>query len=84
MKHVAPEHRQNTTNDDRSEQSLYTLSGNGIYVSGHINNRPTSILLDTGATTSVISEETWKKVGNITQRDSKMFTRLLKQRMENI
>ena len=42
---------------------LCTLSGNGIYVTGHINNRPTPILLDTGATTSVISEDTWKKSG---------------------
>ena len=60
---TAPEHPENLVKDNRNDPSLYTLSGNGIYVSGHINNQPTSILLDTGATTSVISEETWKKSG---------------------
>ena len=44
------------------ELSLFT-SGTGIYVSGLVNHSQLSILLDTGATCSILSEESWKKSG---------------------
>jgi len=43
---------------------LFVLSGRGVYVSGLINHARISILLDTGATSSVRNEETWKKSGH--------------------
>ena len=43
--------------------TLLSVSGNGIFISGLINHSKISILLDTGATTSIIDEETWKKSG---------------------
>ena len=42
---------------------LLSVIGNGIFVSGLINHAKIPILLDTGATTSIIDEETWKKSG---------------------
>ena len=42
---------------------LLSVSGSGIYISGLINHTKLPILLDTGATTSIIDEETWKKSG---------------------
>ena len=43
---------------DAESHELLTVSGNGIYVTGLVNHRRVSVLLDTGATTSIIDEET--------------------------
>jgi len=43
--------------------TLLSVSGNGIFISGLINHSKISILLGTGATTSIIDEERWKKSG---------------------
>ena len=47
----------------RNESVLSVLSESGIYVSGLVNHRLMCILLDTGATVSVLSESAWKKSG---------------------
>ena len=39
----------------------------GIYVTGIVNHSVTCILLDTGATVSVLNEETWRKSGLVTK-----------------
>ena len=49
---------------DVKEHNLYTLSGNGVYVAAHVNHKQASVMLDTGATTSVIDEDIWRKSGN--------------------
>jgi len=49
----------NTSTVDKQSHGLYTLTGNGIYVSGCIDDKQTSILLDTGTATSIINEEFW-------------------------
>lgn len=46
---------------DRWEQFICVRE---IYVSGPINHFRLLILLDTGATSSVLNEETWKKRGH--------------------
>ena len=46
----------------RNESVLSVSSESGIYVSGLVNDRLKCILLDTGATVSVLSERAWKKV----------------------
>ena len=46
----------------RNESVLFVLSESEIYVSGLVNHRLMCILLDTGATVSVLSENAWKKV----------------------
>ena len=46
----------------RNESVLFVLSESEIYVSGLVNHRLMCILLDTGATVSVLSESAWKKV----------------------
>lgn len=46
----------------RNESVLSVSSESGIYVSGLVNHRLMCILLDTGATVSVLSESAWKKV----------------------
>ena len=45
-----------------SNQVLSAISDSGIYITGLVNHSATCILLDTGATVSVLNEETWKKV----------------------
>ena len=47
----------------RNESVLSVLSESGIYVSGLVNYRLMCVLLDTGATVSVLSESAWKKSG---------------------
>ena len=51
--------------DDKEfrSESLFVFSGRGVYVSGLINHTRVSLLLDTGATSSILNEETWKKSG---------------------
>ncbi|KAL9986207.1 hypothetical protein ACROYT_G000314 [Oculina patagonica] len=39
----------------------------GIYISGLVNHSVTCILLDTGATVSVLNEETWRKSGHVSK-----------------
>jgi len=41
---------------------LYVLSGHGV-LSGLVNHTRVSMLLDTGSTSSILNEETWKKSG---------------------
>ena len=43
---------------------MFVLSGRGVYISGLINQALISVLLDTGATSNILNEETWKKSGN--------------------
>ena len=54
-----------SSSDDKAcrEENLFVLSGRGVYVSGLINHTRVSLLLDTGATSSILNEETWKKSG---------------------
>ena len=51
--------------DDKEfgKENLFVLSGRGVYVSGLINHTRVSLLLDTGTTSSILNEETWKKSG---------------------
>ena len=51
----------------RNESVLSVLSESGIYVSGLVNHRLLCILLDTGATVSVVSESAWKKSGTVSK-----------------
>ena len=46
---------------------LSATSDSGIYVTGIVNHSVTCILLDTGATVSVLNEGTWKKSGLVTK-----------------
>ena len=48
---------------DLRGEKLFELSGLGVYVSSLINHTCVSLLLDTGATWSILNEETWKKSG---------------------
>lgn len=43
---------------------MFVLSGLGVRISGLINQARISVLLDTGATSNILNEETWKKSGN--------------------
>ena len=49
---------------DVKEHNFYTFSWNGVYVTAHVNHKQASVMLDTGATTSVIDEDIWRKSGN--------------------
>ena len=42
---------------------ISTFSKSGVYVSGIVNHRKMSILLDSGSIVCIISEEIWKKSG---------------------
>lgn len=44
-----------------SNQVLSAIADCGFYITGLVNHSETCILLDTGATVSVLNEETWKK-----------------------
>ena len=46
---------------------LSATSDSGIYVAGIVNDSVTCILLDTGATVSVLNEGTWRKSGLVTK-----------------
>ena len=46
---------------------LSATSDSGIYVTGIVNHSVTCILLDTGATVSVLNEGTWQKSGLVTK-----------------
>ena len=50
----------NTTAND---SVISALSDSGIYITRLVNHCLTCVLLDTGATVSVLSEDTWKKSG---------------------
>lgn len=43
---------------------MFVLSGRDIYITGLINHSRISVLLDAGATSNILNEETWKKSGN--------------------
>ena len=42
---------------------MSSISDDGIYLSGLVNHQTVSIMLDTGATVSVLSDEMWRKCG---------------------
>ena len=46
---------------------LSVTSDSGIYVTGILNHSVTCILLDTGATDSVLNEGTWRKSGLVSK-----------------
>lgn len=50
-----------------SNNVLSAISDSGIYITGLGNHSVTCILLDTGATVSVLNEETWRKSGHVSQ-----------------
>lgn len=43
---------------------MFVLSGLGVRISGLINQARISVLLDTGAASNILNEETWKKSEN--------------------
>ena len=45
------------------EENLFVLNGRGVYVSGLVNHYRVSLLLDNGATSSILNEEIWKNSG---------------------
>ena len=50
-----------------SNNVLSAISDSGIYITGLVNHSVTCILLDTGATVSVLNEDTWKKSGHVSK-----------------
>ena len=42
-----------------------TISDSGVYITGIVNHRSTSVLLDTGATVCVMNEDIWTKTGTM-------------------
>ena len=50
-----------------SNNVLSAISDSGIYITGLVNHSVTCILLDTGATVSVLNEETWRKSGLVSK-----------------
>ena len=54
----------NTTAND---SVISAISDSGIYITGLVNHCLTCVLLDTGATVSVLSEDTWKKSGYVSK-----------------
>ena len=50
-----------------SNNVLSAISDSGIYITGLVNHSVTGILLDTGATVSVLNEETWRKCGHFSK-----------------
>ena len=65
--------------DDKEfgKENLFVLSGRGVYVSGLINHTRVSLLLDTGATSSILNEETWKKSGQYRPEKLRKFNATL-------
>ena len=57
----------------KENHDLFSITGKGIYISGLIAHTKKSILLDTGATTSIIDENTWKKCGSYTPHNLKQI-----------
>lgn len=51
--------------DVEASRVVSSISDAGIYLSGLVNHRTVSIMLDTGATVSVLSEQMWRKCGGI-------------------
>ena len=51
-----------------SNNVLSAMSDFGIYITGLVNHSVTGILLDTGATVSVLNEETWRKCGHVSSK----------------
>lgn len=54
---------QQRENNSSSKFYISSLSESGVYVTGIVNHQQTPVLLATGATVSVLKEETWKKSG---------------------
>ena len=50
-----------------SNNVLSAIPDSGIYITGLVNHSVTGILLDTGATVSVLNEETWRKCGHFSK-----------------
>ena len=50
-----------------SNKVLSETSNSGIYVTGIVNQRVTCILLDTGASVSILNEGTWRKSAPVTK-----------------
>ena len=65
--------------DDKEfgKENLFVLSGRGVYVSGLINHTRVSLLLDTGVTSSILNEETWKKSGQYRPEKLQKFNAML-------
>ena len=61
--------------DDKhfGKENLFVLSSRGVYVSSLINHTHVSLLLDTGATSSILNEETWKKSGQYRPEELQKF-----------
>ena len=49
--------------DIETNRVISSISDAGIYISGLVNHQTVPIMLDTGATVSVLSEELWRKCG---------------------
>ena len=49
--------------DTETSRVASSISDAGIYISGVVNHQIVPIMLDTGATVSVVSEELWRKCG---------------------
>ena len=49
--------------DTETSRVTSSISDAGIYISGLVNHQIVPIMLDTGATVSVVSEELWRKCG---------------------
>ena len=60
----------NTTAND---SVISAISDSGIYITGLVNHCLTCVLLDTGATVSVLSEDMWKKSGYVSKLGSDFF-----------
>lgn len=54
-------------NTTTNNNVILALSDSGIYFTELGNHRLTCVLLDTGATVSVLNEGTWKKRGNVSR-----------------
>ena len=59
------------------EHTLYTISGNGVYVTSIANHKQTSVLLDSGATISIIEEDMWRKSGAYSPENLKQLHAIL-------
>ena len=57
--------------DHVKEHTLYTISGN--CVTAIVNHKQTSVMLDTGATISIIEENTWRKSGAYSPEELKQL-----------